>query len=158
MNNHKLNILFVIRGNRARSDGKVPLLCRLTYKMKRKQFSTGLFVNPSLWISNKQEAFLLDEHKYFNSQISLIRQKLNQAFLVLQVKEVDFCVNDIFNQFLGKKTSIDKTIIDAFNYHTERMSKLVGIEVTQTSVGKYYQTLKHLKTFLMLSIKSEIIY
>jgi len=153
MNNHKLNILFVIRGDRTRSDGKVPLQCRLTYKMKRKQFATGLFINPNQWISNKQEAVLLDENKYFNSQISLIRQKLNQAFLVLQVKDEDFNANDIYNQFLGKKASIDKTIIDAFNYHTERMSKLVGIEVTQTSVGKYYQTLKHVKTYLMFKYK-----
>lgn len=129
MSNHKLNILFVIR-NRTRSDGKVPLLCRLTYKMKRKQFSTGLFIDPCQWISNKQEGFPSDEYKYFNSQISLIRQKLNKAFLVLQVKEGNFIVNDIYNQFLGKKASIHKTIIDAFNYHTERMSKLVGIEVT----------------------------
>ena len=153
MNNHKLNILFVIRGDRTRRDGKVPLQCRLTYKTKRKQFATGLFINPSQWVSNKQEAFLLDEHKYFNSQVSLIRQKLNQAFLILQVKDEDFNANDIYNQFLGKKAAIDKTLIDAFDYHTERMSKLVGIEVTQTSVGKYYQTLKHVKTYLMFKYK-----
>ena len=44
MNNHKLNILFVIRSNRTRIDGKTPLLCRLTYKKIRKIFATTVLL------------------------------------------------------------------------------------------------------------------
>jgi len=155
MNNHKLNILFVIRVNRTRSDGKAPLLCRLTYNNKRKPFSTGQFINPKYWSSKEQVANPKDDDGYLNSQLSLIKNKLNQAFLLLQYQRNEFDVNDIFNQYLGKRTTREKTVIDAFNYHYNRMGKLVGIEVTQTSVDKYHQTQKHINTFLMFNYKKK---
>jgi integrase/recombinase XerD len=77
-----------------------------------------------------------DDNGYLNSQLSLIKNKLNQAFLLLQYQRNKFNVNDIYNQFLGKRTTTEKTLIDAFNYHYKRMGKLVGIEITPTSVKK----------------------
>jgi integrase len=148
MNNHKLNILFVIKINKTRKNGEAPLNFRITYKGKRKEIATGQFIKPSHWMSTKQIAFPLEEHNYFNSQLSLISQKLNQAFLLLQFKEDDFNVDDIYNSFLGKKSTSEKTIKDAFEYHTNRMQKLVGIDVKQVSVQKYFQTLEHVKTYL----------
>ena len=51
----KLNLLFIVSKTRIRKDGKVPLLCRLTYLDKRKQFATGLFINPKNWNNSLQE-------------------------------------------------------------------------------------------------------
>ena len=48
---HKFNMRYVIAKNKIRKDGKAPLFCRLTYLEKRRQFSTGLFVNPNYWDS-----------------------------------------------------------------------------------------------------------
>lgn len=155
MNNHKLNILFVIRINRTRSDGKAPLLCRLTYNKKRKPFATGQFIYPKYWKSKEQTGNPPDDDGYLNSQLSLIKNKLNQAFLLLQFKGDEFNVNDIYAQYLGKRISTEKTIMDAFNYHYERMGKLVGIEVTETSLQKYHQTHKHVNTFLMFNYKKK---
>lgn len=151
MNSYKLRVLFVIGGNRARNDGKVPLYCRLTFNKKRKQFATGQFINPEYWNSKSQQANPPDRTNYINSQLSLISQKLNQAFLLLQFKGEDFNVDDIYNKFLGKKSTAEKTIRDAFEYHTNRMQKLLGIDVKQVSVQKYFQTLEHVKTFLNLN-------
>lgn len=148
MNIHKLNILFVLKKNKSRNNGTAPIQCRLTYNQKRKQFATGQFILPKYWNSNNQEANPPDNTKYVNSQLSLISQKLNQAFLLLQFKDDDFNVDDIYNSFLGKKSTSEKTIKDAFEYHTNRMQKLVGIDVKQVSVQKYFQTLEHMKTYL----------
>ncbi len=154
MNNHKLNILFVVRGNRIRKDGKTPLLCRLTYKGKRRPFATGLFINPKHWYSKLQLAKPpKDDNDYINKQLSLIKSKINRAFLLLQVKELDFDVDDIYNQYKGKNTRSERTILDAFDYHINRMQKLVGIDVKQVSVDKYNQSLKHVKTFLWFKSK-----
>jgi integrase len=148
MNKYKLNILFVIANNRTRKDGKAPLICRLTYNSKRKEFATGQFINPNYWNNKNQQANPPNDNNYINNQLSLISQKLNQAFLLLQFKEDDFNVDDIYNSFLGKKSTSEKTIKDAFEYHTNRMQKLVGIDVKQVSVQKYFQTLEHVKTYL----------
>ena len=149
MNNYKLRILFVIANNRSRKDGTVPLFCRLTYNKKRKQFATGKFINPELW-NNSRQLFKPpnEENNNINTQLSLIKSKINRAFLLLQVKELDFDVDDIYNQFIGKSTTAEKTLLEAFDYHINRMQKLVDIDVKQVSVEKYNQSLVHVKAFL----------
>jgi len=154
MNNYKLRILFVIANNRSRKDGAVPLFCRLTYNKKRKQFATGQFIYPELWNNTHQLVKPPnDENNNINTQLSLIKSKINRAFLLLQVKELDFDVDDIYNQFVGKSTAAEKTLLDAFDYHINRMQELVGIDVKQVSVDKYKQSLKHVRTFLIYKFK-----
>ncbi|MBL4939830.1 MAG: site-specific integrase [Lutibacter sp.] len=154
MKKYKLSILFVIAINRIRIDGKVPIFCRLTYQQKRKQFATGQFINPKHWYSKLQEAKPPnDENTNINTQLSLIKTNINRAFLLLQIKEMYFVVDDIYNQYIGKRSASEKTLLDAFDYHIKRMQKLVGIDVKQVSVQKYYQSLKHVRTFLRFKFK-----
>ena len=115
MNNHKINILFVIRINNTRKDGKAPLYCRLTYRAKRLPFACGIFINSKHWFSKLQQAKPPnDENNNINTQLSLIKSRINRAFLLLQVKELDFDVDDIYNQFLGKSSTAEKTLLEAF--------------------------------------------
>ena len=149
MNIHKLNILFIIKINKTRRNGTAPLNFRLTYNGKRREIATGQFIKPKHWYSKIQIVKPPnDENININTQLSLIKSKINRAFLLLQVKEDEFDVDDIYNQFVGKRTASERTLLDAFDYHINRMQKLVGIEVKQVSVQKYNQSLKHVKTFL----------
>ena len=61
---------------------------------------------------------------------------------------MDFDVDDIYNQFVWKSTTAEKTLLEAFDYHINRMQKLVVIDLKQVSVQKYFETLKHVKTYL----------
>jgi len=149
MNTIKIRILFLLEKTKINKQRKCPIKCRITYLGKRKQFATGLFINPKHWYSKLQEAKPPnDENNNINTQLSLIKSKINRAFLLLQVKELDFDVDDIYNQFVGKSTTDEKTLLDAFDYHINRMQKLVGIDVKQVSVEKYNQSLVHVKTYL----------
>ena len=81
---NKIKILFLISAIRINKKGLVPLICRITYLGKRKPFFTGLFINPKNWSSAKQQAFPLNtENTQINTQLSLIKQEINQAFLFL---------------------------------------------------------------------------
>lgn len=121
----------------------------MTNNNKRREFATGLFINPSHWYSKLQQAKPPnDENNNINTQLSLIKSKINRAFLWLQMKELDFDVDDIYNQFIGKSTTTNKTLLEAFDYHINRMQKLVAIAVKQVSVEKYNETLAHIKSFL----------
>ncbi len=149
MNTTKIRILLLLDKSKINKQRKCPIKCRITYLGKRKQFATGQFVNPRYWYSKKQLAEPPnDENTNINTQLSLIKNKINRAFLLLQVKELNFDVDDIYNQFIGKRTTGEKTLLDAFDYHINRMQKLVGIDVKQVSVEKYNQSLVHVKSFL----------
>ena len=85
--------------------GLCPLQCRLTYKEQRKPFSTGLFVNPLYWDNKTQKAKPpKDENNFINAELSLIKNKINQAFLFLQVQGLEFDVEDIYKQYKGEST------------------------------------------------------
>ena len=99
----KLNILFILSKTKLNKKGKCPIKCRLTYNKKRHHFSSSLYTNPSFWNSKKQQAEPPEpDVDYINTQLSLIRQHLNQAFLFLQVKGTPFTVIEIYSQYKGE--------------------------------------------------------
>lgn len=138
MNTYKLTTRFVIAKNRTRIDGSAPLLCRLTYIEMRKQFATGIFINPKNWISKKQLAKPPNEENiYTNNQLSLIKNKINQAFLFLQVEEEDFDVNDIYNQYAGKTLAKQYGLVEYYQTYLNRLNKLIGLEIKQATWDKF---------------------
>jgi integrase/recombinase XerD len=103
MKKDKLNILFYLDKMKANGIGKCPLRCRITFLAARKQFASGQFINPTNWNSKQQLVEPPEpDSQYTNTQLSLIRQNLNQAFLFLQVKGSDFTVEDIYKQYKGE--------------------------------------------------------
>ena len=81
----KINIRFILLINRLNAENKAPIICRLTFLKRRKQFSTGLFINPSTWNSKQQEAESPDSNSdYINSQMGppiISRIKLSKLAL-----------------------------------------------------------------------------
>ncbi|AFR35244.1 recombinase [Riemerella anatipestifer] len=103
----KLSLLFLLRKNKINMKGLCPIECRITLDKERKPFATGLFINPDNWDSKKQKTFPPnEENNFINTQLSLIKNNINQAFLFLQIKEEKFDVNDIYTQYKGETLAI----------------------------------------------------
>lgn len=154
METNKLTILFLLQKARINIKGKCPLRCRITYSKKRKEFSTGLFINPDFWKSKQQKAHPPNEdNNYINSQLSLISQKINQAFLMLQVNEINFDVADIYLVYKGENTKNNKTFLEVMELHNSKMEKLVGKEYAPRYYQKWKGTYKLLKAFIRHTYK-----
>ena len=50
----KITILYMLYKAKSNSKRKCPVRCRITYLKKRKEFSTGQFINPKHWSSKQQ--------------------------------------------------------------------------------------------------------
>ncbi|WP_317129823.1 site-specific integrase [Chryseobacterium mulctrae] len=145
----KLSILFLLRRNKANIKGLCPIECRITLDKQRKPFSTGIFINPEYWNASKQKAHPPNKgNNQVNTQLSLIKQEINQAFLFLQVQEKEFSVDDIYSQFKGENVKLDKSIKEMFHLHIAKQEKLIGISTTKVSVAKFYQTQAHVLSFI----------
>ena len=144
-----MKILFYIRRAKKNANNLCPLTCRITYEFQRKEFSTGIFMNPDYWNASQQKAHPPNKvNKQINTQLSLIKQDINQAFLFLQVQDKNFDVNDIYKHYKGEDIKEDKSIMDIFNLHISKQEKLIGISTTKISVRKFYQTKTHIKDFI----------
>ena len=134
----QIKILFLIARSRVNQQGKCSIRCRITSDYDRKEFATGLFINPNNWNSKDQKAKPPnDENNHTNTELSLTKTKLNKAFLFLQVKDEPFGVNDIYNQFIGRTLAKEYGLLEYFNIYLARLQKLIGIEIKQTTWDKF---------------------
>ena len=72
----KLSIRYYTDNSKSNKIGKTVIKSRLTFNKKRKEFSTGQFVNPNHW-NNKQQKVKPPEpdRDTINAQLGLIRTK-----------------------------------------------------------------------------------
>jgi len=149
MNHNRLLILFLLQKVRQNKRGECPIRCRITYAKKRKEFSIGFFINPKYWNNKAQEAQPHNkDNDFINTQLSLIKQQINQAFLFLQVNNSVFDVEDIMLQYKGKNIKSQKTLLEVFTIHNSKMDKLVGIEYTQSTMNKFIEAKSHTQDFI----------
>ena len=129
--------------------GKCVIRCRITCKKQRKEFSTGLFIYPKYWNSTKQQVPDDSENsEYINTQLGLIINKMNQAFLLLQVQESTFSVDDIYALYKGEKIKKEYNAIEYFEVFLERLKKLIDIDLKQVTWNKFFYVKQHVKAFI----------
>ncbi|MCL5127118.1 site-specific integrase [Algibacter sp. L4_22] len=151
----KLNIRLIITKNKSRQDGKCPLMCRITYLKVRKQFSVGQFVNPKNWNSKQQLVKPLEpEADYINSQLSLIKTKINKAFLLLQIKEESFTVDDVYSLYKGEKTQKQYNIVEFFERYLKKLKTLVGIDIKLVTWNKFNYIKNDVSSFVKHHFKT----
>lgn len=149
MNPIKINITFLLARNRLNQAGRCSIRCRITYLQKRYEFATGLFLNPSYWYSKQQLAKPPNtENTFINNELSLIKNKINQAFLLLQIQESSFTAEDIYYQFKGKPQIRNKSVVEYYNEYLIMYKKLVGIEVKLSTWNKFNYILNDVKDFI----------
>jgi integrase/recombinase XerD len=149
MNHNKLSVLFYLNKARVNQKRTCSIKCRLTFLGKRKTFSTGLFLNPGYWKSKQQKASPPNPDTiYINSQLSLISQKINEAFLILQVSDQLFDVEDIYLKFKGESTKANKTLLEVFDIHNSRMKRLIGKEYQNSTYRKFIEARNHTSNFI----------
>ncbi len=154
MNNHKIRVLFVIAHNRIKKNNKAPIYCRLTYNKSRKQFATGIFVEPKYWNNIKQKILPVTEvNTLLNNKLSLIYQKIDTAFLMLQILPNDFDVDDIYRKYKGEDFKEEISILGAYDLHNEKTRKLIGIDFNELSWSRYVESRSKVALFITKTYK-----
>ena len=149
MNPNKLSIRFVISLTKMNKSGLCPISCRITFKKKRKPFSTGLFIKPEYWNAKKQ-LFLSNypNNDLLNSQLMIIQQKINKAYLSLQLKETDFTIDDIYQSYLGKAIKKEDTVVNFFHSYLLHLSKLIGKDIKEVTYKKFKYVCNDVEAFI----------
>lgn len=152
----KLNILYLLYKSKTNSKGKCPIRCRITYSKQRKEFSTGQFVNPKNWKSKQQLVKPPEpDVEFINTQLSLIKTKINKAFLVLQVKDETFTVNDLYSQYKGEKIQKEYNVVEFFESYLIKLKILVGIDIKLVTWKKFNYIKSDVKSFIKNKFKTK---
>ncbi|WP_418637124.1 tyrosine-type recombinase/integrase [Winogradskyella sp.] len=144
-----MTILYLLNKSKTNKKRLTPLLCRITYKKKRKTFSIKQFINHDMWDSKKQKLLGDSETSQLaNKQLSLINNKINQAFLLLQIQGNDFDVDDIYRTFKGEKLYKEQSVVEFFESYLNKLKTLVGIDIKQLTWNKFYYIKNDIAEFI----------
>lgn len=151
-----MKINFYLQKSKINKTGFTSIRCRITFNKNRKQFSTGIFIAPKHWSQEKQKIIDAGENaRIVNSQISLIKQKLGQAFLMLQIRGESFDVDDVYKIYSGDNTKKEMGVMAAYEEHNTYYKKLIGKDIKEVSWQKFENTKGHLKKFLQWKFKKK---
>ena len=149
MHQEKITILFVISPTKTNQKGLCPLNCRITLNKERKQFTTGLFVNPLYWENKLQKVNPQDaDYKFINTLIQLIKIKINNIVLVAQLQGSEFTLDDIYNNYIGKEIKKKEFVLSYYKQFLSKIKKLVGLEIKSNTYDKFVYVGNHLEAFL----------
>jgi len=115
MQKSNFNVLFFLVRTRENKRGLCPVYCRITWNGKRKEFSTGEFIDPKSWNAKHQLAIGgSSESELINTQLEIIRSNLKKCYLTLQLAGVSFGVEDILIEYKGEAAEPSELLVLAF--------------------------------------------
>lgn len=156
MQQNQITILFVISTAKTNQKGLSPLYCRITLNKIRKQFSTGLFVNPKTWNNKIQKVTTADpQHKHLNKQIEQILKKLNDTVLLFQLQAIDYTLDDIYDRYFGKEIQKKEYVISYYKQYLNKLKKLVGLEIKENTYMKFEYVANHIESFIKWKFKKQ---
>lgn len=150
MNHSKLSILFVAYLAKKNQKGLCPLKCRLTFNKKRKEFACGVMVDPERWDSKLQK---VEGDKLFNSNLDIIRSKIQKVYMTLELEQDSFTVQDIANKYLNKPGQDKTYLIIYYNSYLKKLKSLIGKELKESTYRKFEYVRNDLKNFVWSKYK-----
>jgi len=143
-------VLFYLKRNAIRKDGRMPIVTRVTVNGIIAQFNTKLEIQPTSW-SVKMGKVIghSSENKQHNAQLEQIKASLHGIYHELQRKDNYVTAEKVKNEFLGISEH-HETLLALFQRHNDDVLKLIGISKSAATYQKYEVTRKHLQKFIQL--------
>ena len=149
MNYNQVKILFVLNRAKANMKGLSPLICRMTFNNKRKEFSTGFYVSEEEWNAKLQVITSKTAYaKNINTHLNKMYKELLASYSEVVISNEVFNVNDIYNTYMGTSKKGILYVVEYFDDYLVKIKCLVGKDMEHSTWKKFENALMHLKAFI----------
>ncbi|MDD4516631.1 site-specific integrase [Massilibacteroides sp.] len=141
-------ILFYVKRDKPKSDGTLPIMCRITIDGQASRFNSKVSISPNIW--DAKAAMAIGKSKEaveINSLLNEIRTSIHNVYHDLQTKENNVNAERVKNIFLGIEVKY-QTVLELFQRHNEDIAKLVGITKSKETLQKYEVARKRMADFI----------
>ena len=146
-------VLFYLKRNAIRKDGRMPIIARITIDGHITQFNVKLEIQPNYWSVKLGKVIgQSSDSKQYNAQLNEIKASLYQIYHELQRKDNYVTSEKVKNEFLGISEN-HETLLNLFQKNNNDVQKLIGISKSADTYRKYEVTRKHLQKFLQFQYK-----
>jgi site-specific recombinase XerD len=144
---HSMGILLHTRKDKLNKNGEAPIYLRVTVNGKRAEISCKQFVLPEKWSSEAEKIKgTKEEIKVINNHLLKLKIKAQRIYQQLLEEDKSISPQIIKNKFFGKQNG--KTLIQAFEFHNERVKERVGLDYSKSTHKRYETSLMHTKNYL----------
>ena len=118
-------VLFFLKRDKQKKDGRTPLMCRITVDGKESRFNMKMDILPEHWDVKASKAMgRAKEVDEINSLIDNVKASLYQIYRDLQERGKQVTSEIIKNSFLGLDDSFE-TLLNLFDKHNEDARNLI---------------------------------
>ncbi len=141
-------ILFYVKKGSEKSNGNLPLMCRLTVDGEVKQFSCKMDVPPRLWdVKNGRAMGKSLEAQKINAAVDRIRVHVTRHYQELMRNDGYVTADKLKDAYLGIGVK-QETLVKLFEQHNVEFAKKVGHSRTKGTYSRYRTVCNHIKEFL----------
>lgn len=149
MNFNQVKVLFVLNKSKMNMKGLCPLICRITYNNKRKEFSTGFLVSEDEWNAKSQVITSKTAYaKNVNTHLNKMYRDVLSTYSEVVIDNTIFSVQDIYNAYMGTSKKGILYVVEYFDDYLLKIKRLVGKDMEESTWKKFENALMHLKSFI----------
>ena len=144
-------VLFYLKKNNLKPDGKVPVMGRITINGEVAQFSCKLNIKPSLWDTNANRAAgkSLEAHK-INQKLDNIRTQIGKQYQNICDKDNFVSAEKVKNAYLGFGDEY-RSLLSIANELIEQYRSRLGKNCAKNTFNKLLLNCKRIEGFLQNS-------
>ncbi len=149
MKRSTFRVLFFLKRDKQKSNGLVPLYCRITVDGDESRFGMKCDVNPNIWdVKTAKATGRTAEASKINSLVDATKATIYKIYRDLQERENYITAEKIKNIFLGIEQK-NQTLLELFDSHNQERKIQVGINLSKGTFYRYCYTRKQLADFLL---------
>ena len=142
------SILFYIKKSALKSNGKAPIMARITLNGEIAQFSLKCEVDPDEWNPRAQRVNGKSANTVkLNGLLDNSRSILFNHYREISEREITVSAEKVKNAFLCLKTS-QHSLLELFDKHLEDLKTKIGKELTHVTYLRYERVRNRLELFL----------
>lgn len=146
-------ILFYIKKNAVKSNGKAPVMARVTLNSEIAQFSLKCEVKPTEWNPQAGKAFgKTASAQQLNGLLDNFKASIIQHYRDISECEATVTAEKVRNAFLGLQTRND-SLLELFAEHNKSLESQIGKGVSRDTLQKYVRTSTRLEEFMKYKYK-----
>jgi site-specific recombinase XerD len=141
-------VLFFLKRDKQKSNGNVPLYCRITVDGKEARFGMKCDVNPKLWdVEPGKATGRTAESTLINALVENTKATLIKAYRDLQERDSYVTAERVKNIFLGIESK-QHTLLELFDRHNRERKLRIGVDICQSQYDYYCLVRERLADFI----------
>lgn len=147
-------ILFFVKRTRIAKNGEIPVQLKVTVNRERVEVSINMTIQPDLWNVATEKSIGKDRKSVeLNSRLDTIRFRLMEIYREMELNAEDITARKIVNKYLGIETKTKIMLLGIFRDHNEKCNKLIGKDMSASTVKRYETAYRHTEKFIRLNYK-----